>query len=253
MQGSTCEQPLFGSYVRIHTAVGVIWLDGDIVTFEDGMKSVFTGAGFQVGGQGHRRLATAFDLMGIFNMIPSFVGWNSSYDAPPKIPTTFTADVTLLHACPAQDLREVDHTLCQNEDLVSTINGIKFVSTKLSLQADSGQAKGWCANGTQRWLALLGGHSRSSTSQRVALRTSLRSGTQPASTTTAVSTLLKRLGSPTTRKRPTQTCRRSCSPCSSVCASHHTQSPESVADTDRMTCMLFTVAPDSHTAVRCAQ
>jgi len=99
--GVPLEDPLFGTYVRIQTAVGTIWLDGSIMTFHDDMYGVFTSAGFTVVDKSSpgRRLAGAFELIGLFNSLSSIDGWNSTFDSPPFIPESFTADVSVMYAC----------------------------------------------------------------------------------------------------------------------------------------------------------
>ena len=84
------ENALHGSYVKIHTSVGTITLDGSILTFTDGMDGVFENAGFEVVSR-QRRLQGVFELIGLFNSVPGFDGWNTTYDLPPKIPTSFEA------------------------------------------------------------------------------------------------------------------------------------------------------------------
>jgi hypothetical protein len=142
MPGVACEEPLFGSYLRFQTAVGAVWLDGDIITFEDGMEGVFHTAGFKVSG---RRLQSAFELVGIFNSVPAFVGWNSTYDAPPQIPTTFYGNITVFSACPPEDDPAIGpQPICHSKDprdleRVAFVKGHPFVMTKLTIEADSEQ------------------------------------------------------------------------------------------------------------------
>ena len=81
------KHALHGSYVNIHTSVGTITLDGSILTFTDGMEGVFKNAGFAVVSR-QRRLQGVFELIGLFNSVAAFEGWNATYDLPPKIPTT---------------------------------------------------------------------------------------------------------------------------------------------------------------------
>ena len=105
------ELPLHGSYIHIQTAVGSVWLDGDIVTFEDGMSGTFAQAGFEVvqhhdvmsptstgGTKAHRRLTGVNELIGVFNSIQSFEGWPASRPLP-RIPETYTATVKSMYNC----------------------------------------------------------------------------------------------------------------------------------------------------------
>ena len=67
------EEALYESYVEIHLHIGKITLDGNIMTFEDGMQGIFQKAGFTivpgVPGRRSRRLQGAFELIGLFNSI----------------------------------------------------------------------------------------------------------------------------------------------------------------------------------------
>mmetsp|Transcript_52805 Transcript_52805/g.104908 ORF Transcript_52805/g.104908 Transcript_52805/m.104908 type:complete len:1404 (-) Transcript_52805:478-4689(-) len=105
------EKPLFGTYIRIQTAVGSIWLDGNIVTFEDGMGGIFKAAGFRVADPTGltglidptssgtaRRLSEVFYLMGVFNAIPEFEGWDPTFPLP-RFPMTFMATIKSMHSC----------------------------------------------------------------------------------------------------------------------------------------------------------
>jgi len=62
---------------KIHTSVGTITLDGSILTFTDGMEGVFENAGFEVVSR-QRRLQGVFELIGLFNSVPTFDRWNTS-------------------------------------------------------------------------------------------------------------------------------------------------------------------------------
>ena len=86
------ENALFDSYIHLHSAVGEVFLDGDILTFQDGMQGFFAEAGFEVTGGGKgRRLQSAFEMVGLFNLIPEYKGWSDVHDVPPRIPETFEA------------------------------------------------------------------------------------------------------------------------------------------------------------------
>lgn len=94
-----CDTALYGSYVTIHSSIGTVTLDGDIMTFKDtAMAHVFRSAGFEVSPSG-RRLVGIFHLLGYFNAIPSFVGWDSRYDVAPKVPPTFYARASVMYSC----------------------------------------------------------------------------------------------------------------------------------------------------------
>ena len=90
---------LHGSFVKIHSTIGIITLDGDLMTFSDSSSTgVFAETQFEVTSSG-RRLVGIIYLIGFFNQIPSFDGWNTTYDTPPLIPSIFYANATLLYAC----------------------------------------------------------------------------------------------------------------------------------------------------------
>ena len=83
---------LHGSYVKLHSTIGIITLDGDVMTFSDSASTgVFAAAQFEVTRSG-RRLAGIIYLIGFFNQIPSFDAWNTTYDTPPLIPSIFYAN-----------------------------------------------------------------------------------------------------------------------------------------------------------------
>ena len=90
---------LHGSFVKIHSTIGIITLDGDLMTFSDSSSTgVFAETQFEVTSSG-RRLVGIIYLIGFFNQIPSFDGWNTTYDTPPLIPSIFYANASLLYAC----------------------------------------------------------------------------------------------------------------------------------------------------------
>ena len=105
------DTALHGSIVTMYTALGWIELDADIVTFHESMAGVFTSAGFEVAGE-RRRLSSAFVLIGLFNSVPAFEGWNTTYDSPPKIPETYHAQIEYLHPC-----KQLDRETGLTEDL----------------------------------------------------------------------------------------------------------------------------------------
>jgi hypothetical protein len=126
---------LFGSYIHIHTNVGDVWFDADVPSFHDGMQHMFNEAGFNVvkpnsKDNKYRRLQVgSFELLGLFNSVPSFTGWNSSYHAPPKIPTTYTAKMVLMYACNMQNddfcdsrmIPAAQRTVWQGENWTTTV------------------------------------------------------------------------------------------------------------------------------------
>lgn len=134
------EDALFGSYVHIHSAVGDIYLDGNIVEFKNDMHSMFTRAGFTVAPSG-RRLQGAFDLIGLFNALPSFDAWNATYDEPPQIPTTFIAQASLMYACTYQDDAGLTTDLCDAFNIRSrnTVShrGEKWTHTNVTMWSDA--------------------------------------------------------------------------------------------------------------------
>ena len=134
------EDALFGSYVHIHGASGDIYLDGNIMTFADGLQSMFSKAGFQVV-PNQRRLQGAFDMIGLFNSIPAFDGWNATYDEPPLIPTTFEARLDVLHACTYEDSLGNVEDLCDTFEVKSkyrmTHRGEEWARTELNMWSDA--------------------------------------------------------------------------------------------------------------------
>jgi len=103
---------LHGSFVKIHSTIGTITLDGNLMTFSDNLKTgAFADAQFAVTSSG-RRLVGIIYLIGFFNQIPSFDGWNTTYDTPPLIPSIFYAKASLLYACTYGN-----SNLCDNADV----------------------------------------------------------------------------------------------------------------------------------------
>jgi hypothetical protein len=107
---------LFGSYIHIHSAVGDLYLDGPIMTFHNSLRGFFERAGFATV-PGQRRLQGAFDLIGLFNSIGNFEGWDTLYDKPPEIPTTFIADIRVLHSCEYAPTGGGVRDLCEEFDV----------------------------------------------------------------------------------------------------------------------------------------
>ena len=126
------ENALHGSYVKIHTSVGTITLDGSILTFTDGMEGVFENAGFEVVSR-QRRLQGVFELIGLFNSVPTFDGWNTTYDLPPKIPTTFEAEGHILYACQYGDSDLCDDVGLTGDDLVTHDDGSKHAKVEMKV------------------------------------------------------------------------------------------------------------------------
>ena len=134
------ENALFDTYVRIHTAVGILQLDGSIMTFLDPeLKGVFESAGFEVT-QHSRRLLGIFELVGMFNSVPSFEGWDATHDLPPKMPVTFRASAQLLFAC-----KREDEDFCANYAVPPAnqvaIAGLQWASSSLDLWSDAAAGK----------------------------------------------------------------------------------------------------------------
>ena len=103
---------LHGSYVMIHSTIGTITLDGDLMTFSESSSTrVFAAAQFEVSDSG-RRLFGVIYLIGFFNQIPSFDGWNTTYDTPPRMPSIFYANASLMYACAYEN-----SNLCDDADL----------------------------------------------------------------------------------------------------------------------------------------
>ena len=125
------EHALHGSYVKIHTSVGTITLDGLILTFTDGMEGVFKNAGFAVVPR-QRRLQGVFELIGLFNSVPAFEGWNTTYDLPPKIPTTFEAEGHILYACQYGNLDLCDEVGLTG-DLATDDDGAKHAKVEMKV------------------------------------------------------------------------------------------------------------------------
>jgi len=105
---------LHGSFVKLHSTIGIITLDGDLMTFSDSSSTgVFAAAQFEVTSSG-RRLAGIIYLIGFFNQIPSFDAWNTTYDTPPLTPSIFYANASLLYACAYGS-----YNLCDNAEVPS--------------------------------------------------------------------------------------------------------------------------------------
>ena len=126
------EHALHGSYVKIHTSVGTITLDGLILTFTDGMEGVFKNAGFAVVPR-QRRLQGVFELIGLFNSVPAFEGWNTTYDLPPKIPTTFEAEGHMLYACQYGDLDLCDEVGLPGDSLSRDDDGARHAKLEVKV------------------------------------------------------------------------------------------------------------------------
>jgi len=126
------KHALHGSYVKIHTSVGTITLDGSILTFADGMEGVFKNAGFAVVSR-QRRLQGVFELIGLFNSVAAFEGWNTTYDLPPKIPTTFEAVGHMLYACQYGDLDLCDEVGLPGDSLARDDGGAKHAKVEMKV------------------------------------------------------------------------------------------------------------------------
>ena len=126
---------LHGSYVKLHSTIGIITLDGDVMTFSDSASTgVFAAAQFEVTRSG-RRLAGIIYLIGFFNQIPSFDAWNTTYDTPPLIPSIFYANASLLYACAYGR-----SNLCDNADVparaLTVIDNKVWALSKVEMWAD---------------------------------------------------------------------------------------------------------------------
>jgi len=89
---------LHGSHVVMYTAIGNVKLDGNVVSFVESVAGAFADAGFEVASE-RRRLLGAVAVIGFFNSIPSFEGWDATYDVPPKMPLTYHAVGIYLYDC----------------------------------------------------------------------------------------------------------------------------------------------------------
>ena len=134
------EPALHGSIVTMYTALGWIELDADIVTFHESMAGVFTSAGFEVAGE-RRRMSSAFVLIGLFNSVPAFEGWNTTYDSPPKIPETFHAQIEYLHTCKQLD-RETGlyEDLCVEHGVPDEFISDEHGTSRTAIAARAGRA-----------------------------------------------------------------------------------------------------------------
>ena len=126
---------LHGSFVQLHSTIGIITLDGDVMTFSDSSSTgVFSAAQFEVTGSG-RRLAGIIYLIGFFNHIPSFDAWNTTYDTPPLIPSIFYANASLLYACAYGS-----SNLCDNVDVparaLTVLDNKVWALSKVEMWAD---------------------------------------------------------------------------------------------------------------------
>ena len=82
------------------------------MTFSDNLSTgAFADAQFAVTSSG-RRLVGIIYLIGFFNQIPAFDAWDTTYDTPPRIPSVFYANASLLYACAYEK-----SNLCDNADL----------------------------------------------------------------------------------------------------------------------------------------
>jgi len=85
-------------------------------------------------GEPGRRLQGIFELMGLFNSLPIFAGWNSTFDSPPRMPLSFTADAWVMYSCVQ---RGTD--MCKRFNLQTHMfNGESYTRSKVYLQADDG-------------------------------------------------------------------------------------------------------------------
>jgi hypothetical protein len=148
------SEALHGSFVKIHSTIGTISLDGDLMTFHDSSSTrVFSEAKFAVTPSG-RRLAGIIYLLGFFNQIPSFEGWNNTYDTPPKIPHVFFANASLMYACAYQGINLCDDAGVGAESRTFFLNKLWTV-TRLDMWADLNTGIGkevyWYMAGNPGW------------------------------------------------------------------------------------------------------
>jgi len=145
---------LHGSYVKIHSTIGTIILDGDLMTFSDNLSTgAFADAQFAVTSSG-RRLVGIIYLIGFFNQIPSFDGWNTTYDTPPLIPSVFYANASLLYACTYGN-----SNLCDNADVpaeaITVLDDKLWAVSRVDMWADLNAGIGkevyWFLAGNPGW------------------------------------------------------------------------------------------------------
>jgi len=98
------DSSLYGSYIKLVTSSGVVRMEGHIMTFDRAETGLFKEAGFNISptsmNQG-RRLVGVHKLLGLFNSIPSFEGWNATNDNIPILPTHYHATFRIGHSCVA--------------------------------------------------------------------------------------------------------------------------------------------------------
>ena len=97
------KNAVYDSYLEFKTSSGTIKLEGKTLTFENDISNILVKAGFQVStgvSSTLRRLATAHQLMGLFNSISAadLKDW-PGMDPLPKIPTTFHATFQMGYSC----------------------------------------------------------------------------------------------------------------------------------------------------------
>jgi len=145
---------LHGSFVKIHSTIGTITLDGDLMTFSDNLSTeAFANAQFAVTSSG-RRLVGIIYLIGFFNQIPSFDAWNTTFDTPPLIPSTFYANASLLYACTYGS-----SNLCENTDVpaeaITMLDDKLWAVSRVEMWADLNAGVGkevyWFMAGNPGW------------------------------------------------------------------------------------------------------
>ena len=97
------KNAVYDSYLEFKTSSGTIRLEGKTLTFENDISDILVKAGFEVStgvSSTLRRLATAHQLMGLFNSISAsdLQDW-PGMDPLPKIPTTYHATFQMGYSC----------------------------------------------------------------------------------------------------------------------------------------------------------
>ena len=123
-----------GSVVKLITAAGFIILDGTDMTFEETLGTVFTEAGFTVGG---RKLLGIYALVGLFNSIDDWAGLTDHEREPGFGLNDFTMSYGVRHLCNATEGAEekacVDPYGIPHRGLV-VVDGVHYIEVNTTIE-----------------------------------------------------------------------------------------------------------------------